>query len=589
MAENPQIDPERLIELQNALFLQVHEEFEAQRRFFRGRWAQPLGERLLEGSCIAGLRLDRYLGEQRWCFLYDENDSNLREGDIVRLSEDDPQQPIVTAAVIYEDQPGMLTLSIRSGGERLSEELGQREWVADLDLVDLEGFYRDALEDLTKTALGRDRILPLLLGKVAQKMDAEEVNGLMEDALEDGANDSQAEAIALATAAAACYLVQGPPGTGKTHVLAQVIKHRVARGERVLVTAANHRAINNALAKYAQVRAPGATVARIGPVFHDPQLEAAGVEFRENFHELSFRDSGGAYVIGATPFATRTRRLKGVEFDTIVFDEASQVTVPLAIMGMLAGKTYLFLGDDQQMPPVLHQATNRQARHHSIFARLNGQGFDTMLEVTYRMNAEITRWASEQFYQGRLRPHPRNAERRLRLPQTGDQFDEILDPEKPIVTILTSTSLGRLNLEEADWVLCLLRELVARGLPLSEIGVVVPFRVQARWIRTRLQQDPTFAAHDPRSCVVDTVERMQGQEREVIIGAMTAADPRRIESLWNFLYQPERLNVTVTRAKSKFIWLVSEAFFPEYAEDPDRAEDVARFQSLKQAGYLYMG
>ena len=53
------------------------------------------------------------------------------------------------------------------------------------------------------------------------------------------------------------------------------------------------------------------------------------------------------------PFATQTRRLGHVEFDTVLFDEASQITLPLAVMGMLAAQRYIFVGDHRQLPPVV--------------------------------------------------------------------------------------------------------------------------------------------------------------------------------------------------------------------------------------------
>ena len=72
----------------------------------------------------------------------------------------------------------------------------------------------------------------------------------------------------------------------------------------------------------------------------------------ETFTASRFAEIDGGYVVGATPFALQTSRLENVEFDVVLFDEASQITLPLAIMGMLAGSKYIFIGDENQLPPV---------------------------------------------------------------------------------------------------------------------------------------------------------------------------------------------------------------------------------------------
>lgn len=81
---------------------------------------------------------------------------------------------------------------------------------------------------------------------------------------------------------------------------------------------------------------------KIGPGWRAGDLE---VESFESFHETWLADLEGGYVVGATPFAARGGRLNGVSFDTVIMDEASQITLPLAIMRMLKAERYLFVGD----------------------------------------------------------------------------------------------------------------------------------------------------------------------------------------------------------------------------------------------------
>ena len=214
-------------------------------------------------------------------------------------------------------------------------------------------------------------------------------------------------------------------------------------GERVLVTAFTHRAINNALNAINQVAAL-TPAAKIGEPSRADDLE---VENYLSFGGSPMSSMGGGYAIGATPFATRTKRLDGVEFDTVIFDEASQITVPLAVMGMLPARKFIFIGDHQQLPPVLQSVSPTEAAHKSIFGHLAGRGFDTVLETTYRLNNDLARWPSRQFYGGRVRPADGVGDRVLVLHSPPLRFNEVLEPRQVKVFI----DIGHRNAKTSEF------------------------------------------------------------------------------------------------------------------------------------------
>lgn len=111
-------------------------------------------------------------------------------------------------------------------------------------------------------------------------------------------------------------------------------------------------------------------------------------------------DSG--YVIGATPFATCSSRLEQYDFDTVIFDEASQITLPLAIMAMRKAKRFIFVGDHKQLPPVVLSVSVLD--DCSIFSRMISGNPDVsvMLSQTYRMCHALSSWYSQIYYSGRL-------------------------------------------------------------------------------------------------------------------------------------------------------------------------------------------
>ncbi len=567
--------------LQSELGQLVMQEFSGQRAKYRKLWALPIAERVKRGKCIAGLRFLRRLEKGVFEFSVTDNNSDFREDEILLMTRGRPGVESGIMAKLYREEEGSIFLRLSDLNQVVTAE---GEWVVDLNYIDLESTFLKAIEALGKTAIGRERVLPLLAGELPSQLDLAEFDNSCDAAVAAGYNDSQSEAIATAVATDVCCLIQGPPGTGKTRALAQVVEQLLERGERILVTSFTHRAIHNAL-NAIRAADPDCAAAKVGWPFYDPDLR---VEQFEEFSKVPFARSGAGYVIGSTPFSLRSKRMGNVEFDTIIFDEASQVTLPLAIMAMLSGKKYIFFGDDQQLPPIFQTIEADQAHLYAIFSRLRGKGPEAMLTTSYRLNRELTQWPANMFYGGELRAHENNAGRRLPLQSVPHSHAEILDPDSPSVYVELPVGDARTrSLEEALLVVELLEEVHRCGISLGDVGVVTPFRRQSRQVRQLLSSRGHVPMEEVRRCTIDTVERMQGQERECVICSMTAADPDFIVRLRQFLFQPQRLNVTATRARSKFIMLASESLLTTECMNPDFEEQKAVLKALRDHSAVY--
>jgi DNA replication ATP-dependent helicase Dna2 len=321
----------------------VLDERDAQRQQIEKEWSKPVAERVADGLAIEGVQIVGLTPRGEIRLTCTRNQSRFREGDVLCLDRGNPFfQPSVIGTLEADDETELLVQPIDENADLRILEQERGGWVLDQGYQDLSHYVLEALAEAGDTLVGVQRILPLLMGLANSQTDIERYHHALEQAEEIGLNYDQGEAFAQAYATDLTWLIQGPPGTGKTRVLAHLAERLVEDGERVLVTAFTHRAINNALNTFARV-ALDVPAAKIGLPRRADDLR--GVENYPYFNLSPMAEMDKGYVIGATPFALRTRRLNGVEFDTVIFDEASQITLPLAVMGMLAGKRYIFFGD----------------------------------------------------------------------------------------------------------------------------------------------------------------------------------------------------------------------------------------------------
>lgn len=547
-------------------------------------WSRPLTEKLANGLSQAFTRLER--GDDATClWVYVDlngNDSRFREGDLIVLHLGSPiESPLGRGFSLEAEEDDRWLLRGQRVASVFDAYVGGPAF-ADPDSIDLTHYYERSLDEISISSIGRDVVLPLLNGDLKITFDETDVAEGEHIALVEGFNARQAEAVGMAFGAEHVACVQGPPGTGKTRVLALIARLMAARGERILMTSHTHMAINNALNK---IHAQGVPTVKIGGATRRSGLDDA-VPSYPNLRAWDARPTHG-YVVGATPFATCGTRLEGFDFDTIIFDEASQITVPLAIMAMRKGRRFIFVGDQRQLPPIMLSRSILSNQTLAVFTALTAIDADhtVMLNETYRMNQWLAAWPSQTYYGGKLASAGANRERRLTLSDVGhardvsDKFKKIFDPQACGIFIPTLDASSRtVNIADALLVVELCEAAVAGGLPLADIGIVTPYRAQGRAIRKLLAQ--RFGRTAARHVVADTVERMQGQERELIILSLATGDQVFLMNIAGFFFQPERLNVAITRAMTKLIVIGPELSSAPSVEDETVQQWVSQYRGL---------
>jgi len=386
-------------------------------------------------------------------------------------------------------------------------------------------------------------------------------------------NVSQDEAVEKALGCSTFHLIQGPPGTGKTYTLARIVKTLLLNGKKVFVTAPTHTAINNSLNAISKEVPDMSKIVKLGDKHQAEEIlgntfisRATKLPFSQ-YLNLSDRLSQSGIVIGATPFALctpRSKKLDGWFFDYVIIDEAAQMSMPLALAAMTRGQKIIFVGDHKQLDPIMPSGTGNWLFSKSIFKYMVDMYPDnvTMLNRSYRLSESLVRIPSQLFYDGRLKT-ARNYDNREYLNfDCSGEVATILHEQSNEVLYLHHEfdALGR-SPYEAKLTASLVSSLLDNGITLEKIAIITPYRAQVREIKKALMLNHIINEDSLDAVFVDTIERMQGQERDYVIFTLANSNPSEVEDRLEFFYSPNRLNVAITRAKTKCIVIANEKVF----------------------------
>lgn len=373
-------------------------------------------------------------------------------------------------------------------------------------------------------------------------------------------NDSQNSAYLRAINASDFCIIQGPPGTGKTETIGYVVKHLVDCGLKVFITAPTHTAINNCLNAIASKIKNNTKVIKIGEKASNKEVKdnpyvakKSRVTYASYVNNANFSQEGIA--VGSTAYSLcypGSKKLDGWEFDVCIIDEAAQLSIPLSIAAMCRTGKYIFVGDHKQLDPIIPKGSNNEMFAESIFSRLARiySNEINLLNISYRLNKSLIKIPNALFYNNLLQSAITTREDDTRY--QGNHHADILNNDSHKLILHNVFDGNHRSPHEAKIVAELVNDLIKNVVNIKDIGIMSPFRAQVREIKKEVYKVLPKAINKPfDTLLVDTVDGMQGQERDYIIYSFANSHPLESMRRLDFFYSPNRLNVAITRAKKK--------------------------------------
>ncbi|KAJ4012936.1 DNA replication endonuclease-helicase Dna2 [Fusarium irregulare] len=407
----------------------------------------------------------------------------------------------------------------------------------------------------------------------------------------DNLNVDQHRAIEKVMSAQDYALVLGMPGTGKTTTIAHIIRALTSQGKSVLLTSHTHTAVDNILLK---LRADKIPILRLGaPAKVHPEVQEfatlAGIPMK-SFDEIK-EAWHGTPIVATTCLGINHPVFHERTFDYCIVDEASQITLPICAGPIRMSRTFVLVGDHNQLPPVVR---NEEAREGgldvSLFKLLSDTHPDSVvnLEHQYRMCEDIMTLSNTLIYDGKLRCGTEQLKKKkLHVPRmealmqrhydastihaaTPRSFCtapgssrcwlyDLLDSEARVRFINTDTiqppvreeAQGKriVNSAEVRIVSQLVDSLLTVGVPDTEIGVMTHYRAQLFMLKDKLKAFSGVEMH--------TTDRFQGRDKEVIVLSLVRSNEAC--NIGDLLKDWRRINVAFTRAKTKLLVVGSKS------------------------------
>ncbi|WP_071147062.1 DEAD/DEAH box helicase [Bacteroides ihuae] len=528
---------------------------------------------------------------------------NFRQGDAVVLYERNSDADNVTNKMVFKGNIESITdaeikLRLRATQQNPSVLPPESLYAIEHDVMDtaFRGMY---LGLATFASANKDR-RDLLLSQRQPDFDKS-----YDETIANAADDFS-RVVLKAKAAKDYFLLVGPPGTGKTSRALRLMVEAFHQtpDAQILLLAYTNRAVDE-ICKALSSITPEVDFIRIGnelacePAYRKHLIEnELAVCSRRS--EVAHRMKNCRIFVGTVAsVANKPELFQLKSFDVAIVDEATQILEP-QLLGILCARRengvnavgkFILIGDHKQLPAVVQQNSTQSQIYDeallaigltnlrdSLFERLyrtvSGQvaaldfdrsvssnAFDQLCRQG-RMNPAIALFPNKTFYGGLLKP--------VGLAHQIDELTAsphlIQDALSPLMTqrIAYLPSMAQLEgssvkVNHSEALICaqlavkVFEQYGTSFNPDYTLGIITPYRSQIALIKKQICQLDIPVL---RNILVDTVERFQGSERDVIIYSFCVNRAYQLHFVSNILEEDgilidRKLNVALTRARKQ--------------------------------------
>ncbi len=410
-------------------------------------------------------------------------------------------------------------------------------------------------------------------------------------------NDEQNRIINKALDAKDYFLLVGPPGTGKTSLILRNLTFELHKEpeNNILLLAYTNRAVDEiceAISEldFLRIGSEYSTAEKHRPKLLDKKIEE--LKSRKEVKELMEKTRIFVATVAAVTNKPEIFELK--KFNVAIIDEASQILEPQIIGILPLVDKFVMIGDHKQLPAIVLQnqyksqvadeelrAIGLNNRSNSLFERLYNLcqknawtwAYDTL---TYqgRMHVELADFPNQFFYENVLKPA--RPEQTMLLNLSSNLIPNLIkNKDINLTEIVLARRLSfiatqsfaddlsdKINTNEAILAATLVAEIIElyrkNGKPFvaeKTVGIITPYRNQIAHIRNYLQLQ---GIENYEKITVDTVERYQGSQRDIIIISFCINklyQMKNLVSLTDDGVVDRKLNVALTRAREQMILL----------------------------------